>query len=379
MKEEPRSEGIQRFDYTILMAALALVGIGLITIYSASCILAHEKFGDPFHFLKKQVIFAILGVGLMLVVIHIPYERYRPFVYPALGVALALLVAVLLPLGQGHSRANRWLTIGPLTFQPSELAKLSLVLYMAYSLAKKRERGTIKRFSLGFLPHAMAAGAMMLLLFKEPDLGATLIVGAVAFTMMFLAGVRLRHLILCLIPGAVLLLHKIHGYQWERIETFLKYFMAPWEATLKEAYHLKQACYALANGGLVGMGLGMGRQKLFYLPEPHTDFVFAVIGEEWGFLGISVVCLLFVVLTLGGAKVALAIKDPFGSLLAMGIVVLIGIQATANMAVAVGLLPTKGMALPLVSYGGSSLIANLIAIGILVHLSGRIPRGGEDS
>lgn len=367
------------YDYSIILSALFLVGIGIVMTYSASCVIAQERYGDSFLFLRRQCLFALIGIGGMFWAIHFRYENYRKFVYPLMFVALALLVGVLLPLGDSHGRAQRWLSIGGVSFQPSEGAKLVLVMYLAHSLAKKRERGTVKSFSLGFLPHLMVAGAMMVLLFKEPDLGATLVVGGLAFLMMFIGGVRWRYLLISTVPALLVIFHKLQGYQWERIETFLKYFMAPWEASLKDAYHLKQACYALANGGLLGVGVGMGKQKLFYLPEPHTDFIIAVIGEEWGLVGVAAVCILYCVLILSGAKVAMALKDSFGSLLAIGIVALIGLQAWGNMAMAVGVLPTKGMALPLISYGGSSLITNLWAVGILVHLSARVQREGEGS
>ncbi|MEJ5374989.1 MAG: putative lipid II flippase FtsW [bacterium] len=371
-------ERIRRYDYTILVAALALVCIGIVMSYSASCVLAQERFGDPFHFIKRQSLLALLGVVLMVVTMNIPYERYRHLVYPALILSLAALAAVLMPwLSHPNAKVYRWISLGWFSFQPSEAAKLALVLYLAYSLAKKRERGTIKSFRVGFLPHVLVALLMMGLLLKEPDLGGALVVGAICFVMMFLAGVRLAYMILALAPGALLMVSRLQGYQMERIETFLRYFFSPWEATLKDAYHLKQSCYALANGGFLGMGLGMGRQKLFFLPEPHTDFIIAVIGEEWGLLGVLAVCLLFLVLIVGGAKIALSIKDPFGSLLAMGIVTLIGLQAVSNMAMAMGLLPTKGMVLPFVSYGGSSLVVNLVAVGVLIQLSTRAQREEE--
>ncbi|MGQ9859085.1 MAG: putative lipid II flippase FtsW [Thermodesulfobacteriota bacterium] len=371
-------EQLRKYDYSILLAALALVGIGIVMSYSASCVLAQERFGDPFHFVKRQSLFALVGLVAMLAAMNLPYEKYRLLVYPALMLAVAALVAVLLPgLGQQAGRVHRWLSIGRVSFQPSEAAKLALVLYLAYSLSKKRERGTIRRFTVGFLPHAIVAGVMVILLIREPDLGAALMVAAIAFIMMLLAGVRTLHMLLALIPGGIFLFYKLQGYQWERIETFMRFFMSPWEATLKEAYHLKQSCYALANGGLWGMGLGLGRQKLFFLPEPHTDFIISVIGEEWGLLGVAAVCLLFLVLVLGGAKIAMALKEPFASLLAMGIVTLIGMQAAANMAMAMGLLPTKGMALPFVSYGGSSLVVSLTAVGILIQLSAGAQREEE--
>jgi cell division protein FtsW len=346
--------------------------------YSASCIMAQERFGDPFHFLKRQSLFALLGILCMGVAMNVPYRSYRRIAYPALALALVALIAVLVPpFGHRVGGASRWIFLGGLGFQPSEVAKLALVLYLAYSLSKKKERGTIRRFSIGFLPHALAAGGVMLLLLKEPDLGSAIIVGVLAFVMMFLAGVRSIFLLLTVGAAVPFLYSRLQGYQWERIEIFMQYFLAPWDAPLKEAYHIKQSCFAMANGGLFGMGLGMGRQKLFFLPEPHTDFIIAVIGEEWGYLGITLVCLLLLVLLVGGAKIAMTIKDPFGSLLAMGIVAMIGLQCTVNMAMAMGLLPTKGMALPFLSYGGSSLLVNLTAVGVLIQLSSHAQRGEE--
>lgn len=371
-------ERLRNYDLTILVAALALVGIGIVMTYSASCVMAQERFGDAFHFLRRQAVFAVVGVLCMALAINFPYRGYRQLAYPLLLLALVALVAVFIPpFGHRVGGASRWLSAGGIGFQPSEAAKLVLVLYLAYSLARKRERGTIGRFSIGFLPHMLVAGLFMALLLKEPDLGSALIVGALAFLMMFLAGVRVRYLLLTGAAAVPFLHSHLQGYQWERIGTFLEHFVAPWNAPLKEAYHLKQSCFALANGGLFGMGLGMGRQKLFFLPEPHTDFIIAVIGEEWGFLGIVVVSLLFLVLLVGGARIAMAVKDPFGALLAMGIVAMLGLQMTINMAMTMGLLPTKGMALPFLSYGGSSLVMSLTAVGILIHLSGQAQRGEE--
>lgn len=365
-------ERLRQYDYGILIAVLALVGVGMVMIYSSSCILAQERFGDSFHFLKRQALFAVLGIVLMIAAMNFPYENYRRVAYPLLLVGVLALVAVLIPpFGHRVGGANRWLHLGPITVQPSEGVKLIVVIYLAYSLSRKRERGIVRRLVTGFLPHLLVAGLVGGLLFKEPDLGSALIVGGLAFIMMFLAGVRLTYLLLTAGAAAPLLYRHLQGYQWDRIGVFLQYLFAPWEAPLKEAYHIKQACYALANGGLLGMGLGMGRQKLFYLPEPHTDFIIAVVGEEWGFLGILVVCFLFLVILVGGAKIAMAVKDQFGSLLAMGIVAMIGLQGSINMAMAMGLLPTKGMALPFLSYGGSSLVTNLLAIGLLIQLSGQ--------
>jgi cell division protein FtsW len=368
---------LRHFDYTILIAALALVGIGIVMIYSASSIMAQQRYGDAFLFLKRQCLFAMVGIVCMAVAMNVPSRWWPKLVYPLLIVALVALVLVLLPVfGRQVGGASRWLSLGGFSFQPSEGAKLILVLYLAHSLSRKKVKGTIQKFSTGMIPHLAVAGVFAALVIKEPDLGTSVTIGALTFIMMFLAGVRMRYL------GAVLLLtvpvfyFQVKGYQWERIGIFLRYLFSPWEAPLSEAYHIKQSCFALANGGLFGLGLGMGHQKLFFLPEPHTDFIISVIGEEWGFLGILLVCFLFLVLLVSGGRIAMAIKDPFASLTAMGIVLLIGLQSVVNMSMAMGLLPTKGMALPFLSYGGSSLVVSLTAIGILIHLSGHAQRGG---
>jgi cell division protein FtsW len=374
--EEGSLERLRHFDYTILIAALALVGIGIVMIYSASCIMAQQRYGDAFLFLKRQSLFALFGIFCMAVAMNMPYRWWRHLVYPLILLTVAALVLVLIPpFGRQVGGASRWLHIGGFNFQPSEAAKLVLVVYLAYSLSRKKERGTVHRFTTGLLPHVLFSGTLMIFVLKEPDLGTSIIMGVLAFVMMFLAGVPLRFLSLTMLAALPYIYYQIKGYQWERILVFLKYLFSPWNAPLQEAYHIKQSCFALANGGLFGQGLGMGNQKLFFLPEPHTDFIISVIGEEWGFLGILVVCFLFLVLLVSGARIALALRDPFGSLLAMGIVMLIGLQGMINMAMALGLLPTKGMALPFLSYGGSSLVVSLTAVGILIHLSSKAQQG----
>ncbi len=368
-------ERLRQFDYTILIATMALVGIGIVMIYSASSILAQQRFGDPFHFLKKQCLYALVGIVCMVIAMNVPCLWWRRLVYPLLLLSAVSLALVFVP-GIGHKAggAARWIRIGGVNLQPSEGAKLVLVLYLAYSLARKRERGTVHRFSTGLIPHMAIPGILMVLVLREPDLGTAITMGALTLTLMFVAGVRIRHLLLTALGALPLLYLQMKQFQWERIEQFLRYFPHPWDTPLREAYHIKQSCYALANGGLFGQGLGMGRQKLFFLPEPHTDFILSVLGEEWGFVGILVVCFLFLLVLISGARIALALKDPFGSLLAMGIVVMLGMQGAVNMAMTLGLLPTKGLPLPLVSYGGSSLVVSLTAIGILIHLSGHAQR-----
>lgn len=371
-------ERLKHYDYTILMAVLALVGIGIVMIYSASCILAQASKGDPFFFLKRQCLFALVGIIAMGLSMRVPYRLYRYLAYPFLFLTVVSLVLVLIPsIGHTVGGASRWIQIGGINFQPSEAAKLALILYLAYSLSRKKERGTLDRFSTGLLPHLVISGIPMFLVFREPDLGTALTMGALAFTMMFLAGVRLRYLILTIVALLAISYFQLQAYQWARISDFMQYASQPWEANLDEAYHMKQSCYALANGGFLGLGLGNGPHKLFYLPEPHTDFVISVIGEEWGFVGILLICFLFMLILVSGGRIAVAVQDSFGSLLAIGIVLMLGVQIVVNMGMAMGLLPTKGMTLPFLSYGGSSLVVSLTAIGILIHLSGCTQRGGK--
>ena len=374
------AEKIRNFDYTVLIAALALVCFGIVMIYSASSIAAEEKYGTAFHFLKRQSLFALLGICAMVIAINFPYRWYRYVIYPALALSAASLVIVLLPpFAHNVGGASRWLVWGPVSFQPSEGAKLVLIIYLAHSLARKKERGTLRRFSTGALPHFLVTGLFMTLMLKEPDLGAALCIAALSGIMMFLAGIPLFYLVFAVLMAAPFLYVNLQGYHLERIHVFLKYFMRPWDASLHEAYHIKQSLFALANGDLLGVGLGNSMQKLFFLPAPHTDFIISVIGEEWGFVGIAVVNLLYIVILVSGARIAMSVKDRFGALLAMGIVFIIGLQEVINMAMAMGLLPTKGMALPFLSYGGSSLLMNLTAVGILIQLSSHAREEGGAS
>jgi cell division protein FtsW len=369
---------LKHYDYTILIAVLALVGIGIVMIYSASCILAQERFGDPLYFLKRQSLFALLGIVGMVLAMRIPYRAYKYLVYPMIVLAVISLLLVLTPVFR-HTvgGANRWIQIGSFTIQPSEGVKLALILYLAYSLARKKARGTIGRFSTGVLPHLIVSGILMFLVLKEPDLGTAVTLGALVFMMMFLAGVRLRYLIMTMfVLGAILYL-QLEDYQRQRIVTFSGHLFCPWDASLEDGYHIKQSCYVLANGSWFGQGLGDGRHKLFFLPEPHTDFIISVIGEEWGFVGLLFTCFLFILVLVSGGKIAMAIKDPFGGLLAMGIVLMLGLQVVFNISMALGLLPTKGMVLPFLSYGGSSLVVSLTAVGVLIHLSSHTQQGGS--
>lgn len=353
---------------TLLIAIpLFLLGLGIIMIYSSSSIVAAERFRDSAYFLKKQLLFGLIGTMAMFVVMRAPYAAFTRSAYLLWAGALVLLVAVIFPgIGTRAGGAVRWLRFGPLSFQPAELAKLAVIATLACSLSKK-DLGRIRCFSIGVLPHLLLVLPACLLILLQPDFGTAMMLVAVMFVMLFVAQIRMVHLA---IMGGVasvcgFLLVCLRGYRMERILAFLD----PWEHATGSGFQVVQSMLALGSGGLTGAGLGQGSQKLFYLPEPHTDFILAVIGEETGFVGIVVVVVLFALLVLAGLRVALCAGDLFGCYFAIGITSLIGLQTIVNMGVVMGLLPTKGIPLPFVSYGGTSLLINLICVGILLSIS----------
>jgi cell division protein FtsW len=264
----------------------------------------------------------------------------------------------------------RWLKFQFFSFQPSEFAKLGLVVFLAYLLDKKEEK--IRSFSFGFLPPVLLSGLVIALVMKEPDFGAAFFLTVMVFLLLFVSGARVIYIvgaILAAIPVAYTLLMNV-GYRYKRLMGFIR----PWDDPTGTSFQIIQSFLSFGSGGLFGLGLGEGRQKLFFLPAPHTDFIFSIIGEELGLVGAMGVVLLFFILTLRGIQIGLSIEDRFGSYLALGITLMISLQAVINMAVVLGLLPTKGLTLPFISYGGTSLIANLIGVGILLHLSTRAER-----
>ncbi len=364
-------KGKKRLDFILLFSALALVGIGIIMVYSTSAIIAADRFGDPYYFLKRQALYAAVGFVLMLVMMFFPYEILKRFAYPILIFSILLLIVVLVP-GIGHRTggAMRWLKIQSFSFQPSEFAKLGLVIFLAYLLAKKEEK--IRSFSFGFLPPVLLSGLVIALVMKEPDFGAAFFLTVMVFLLLFVGGARVIYMaaaFLIAIPVAYALLMNV-GYRYKRLMSFIR----PWEDPSGAGFQIIQSFLSFGSGGLFGLGLGEGRQKLFFLPAPHTDFIFSVIGEELGLVGATAVVLLFFILTLRGIQIGLSLEDRFGVYLALGITLMVSLQAVINMGVVLGLLPTKGLTLPFVSYGGTSLIANLAGIGILSQLSTRVER-----
>jgi cell division protein FtsW len=364
-------KGRLRFDFILLIVTLALVGVGIVMVYSTSAIMAGDRFQDPYYFLKKQALFAGIGVILMILTLWMPYRILKRLAYPILIVSVLLLVAVLIPgIGYRAGGAMRWLKIQSVSFQPSEFAKLGLVIFLAYFLTKKDEK--IRSFSFGFLPTVLLSGLVIILVAKEPDLGAALFLSAMVFLLLFVSGARVIYMagaLLLTVPVVYTLLTNV-GYRYKRLISFIR----PWDDPTGASFQIIQSFLSFGSGGLFGLGLGEGRQKLFFLPAPHTDFIFSVIGEELGLVGAMVVVLLFFVFTVRGIQIGLSLDDRFGTYLALGVTLMISLQAVINMAVVLGLLPTKGLTLPFISYGGTSLITNLVGVGILLHLSTRVDR-----
>jgi cell division protein FtsW len=301
------------------------------------------------------------------------YHRFRPLTYPILAVVTVMLTLSVIGFGHSGGGATRWLSLGPIHIQPSEAAKLGLVLWLAYSLAKKKER--VKSFSVGMLPHLIMAGGLMLLCLKQPDFGGSVVLLFLTFTLLFVAGARLGYLLGVGILGAIAAgwLVQAEAYRLNRVRAFLD--MANHRHDL--AYQPFQSVMSFGSGGWFGLGLGNGLQVL-YLPEAHTDFVSAIIGEELGFLGILALISAYLVIVVQGVRAALRSSDDYGAYIAFGISALFGVQALVNMAVAMAMLPTKGLTLPFISYGGSSLLVNATAMGILLNTSrSRSPLSAE--
>lgn len=361
-----RAEG---YDFIILLMVVALTCFGLVMVFSASSIMATKKFHDGFYFLKRQGIYAVLGFITMALTMRVDYHFWRKSAIPVLLVCLGLLVLVLIPgIGGSAGGSSRWLRLPGFSFQPSEMAKIAFIMYMAYSLDKKQDK--VKVFSSGFLPYMVVLAVMLLLLLKQPDLGSSLTLGAVAMAMLFAAGTRLSYIISMVVMALPFLYYAVMhvDYRRRRIMAFLN----PWEDPTNTGFQIIQSWIAVGTGGVFGQGLGEGKQKLFYLPEAHTDFIFSVAGEELGFIGVVVIASMLFLLVQRGIRVALYAEDNFGRSLAFGISTLIGLEAFVNIAVVTGIFPTKGLALPFVSYGGSSLIITLFAVGILLNISSRV-------
>jgi len=356
------------YDFMILIPAILLITLGLIAVYSSSSNLAEHRLGDSYFYLKRQAAFGLAGVALMFVMRYIPCTLYAKAVYPLLMVSLFLLALLFVP-GLGHrvGGASRWLGFGGFTFQPSELAKFSLAVYLAYSMSKKGK--DMETLTKGLLPHLVVAGLFILLILRQPDLGTAVIIASWILIALFVGGVRIYQLLSLFLLSAPAVAWLVWQADY-RVKRWLA-FLNPWEDPRGIGFQIIHSFLAFGSGGFFGVGLGNSKQKLFYLPEPHTDFALSIIGEELGLVGVLAVILLFGLLIAGGIRAALKAKDLYSTYLAVGLTSFIGLQVLINMGVVMGLLPTKGLTLPLISYGGSSLLVTMAGIGVLLNISAR--------
>jgi cell division protein FtsW len=351
-------------DPVLAATVVALVGFGVVMVYSASAVQATVQYHDPQFFLKRQVVYAVVGLLGTWLASRIDYHRLYKLTYPVLAIVGLLLLACVVGFGHSGGGAARWLSVGPVHVQPAEMAKVALVIWLAYSLAKKAEK--IKTFTVGFLPHLIVAGAYMLLCMKQPDFGSAVVLLLLTFTMLFIAGAKVGYILGASILGGALgaAAIRFREYRYERYLAWLH--MDQHRQDL--AYQPFQSVMSFGSGGPTGLGIGRGLQTL-YLPEAHTDFVAAIIGEELGFLGVAALCGVYLLLVARGVRAALRAPDDFGSFLAFGLSTMFGVQALVNLSVALAILPTKGLTLPFVSFGGSSLLVNAVAAGILLNIS----------
>ncbi|HNV24164.1 MAG TPA: putative lipid II flippase FtsW [Candidatus Omnitrophota bacterium] len=351
---------------SLAIMVLCLISFGIVMIYSASGIFALKELKDSMYFLNRHLIFLFIGGILTIVMMSFDYRELKRWIKPLLILSIILLVLVLIPgIGKASSGARRWFKIGFFSFQPSEFVKLVVLIYMADFLSRKQAK--VSDLWRGFLPPFFVMGVICLLVVKQPDLGNAVLIASSIFVMLFIAGTRISYLgaiVMMAIPALYFLITKV-AYRMKRIISFID----PWKDSLGVGFQLTQSQIALGAGGLWGVGLGHSTQKLFYLPAAHTDFIFSIIGEELGLLGTLIVIFLFMGFIWQGARIAKRTTDSFGYFLATGIVAMLGMQAVVNIGVSIGALPTKGLPLPFISYGGSALIFNMMAVGILLNIS----------
>lgn len=353
-------------DLILLLSIAALLLVGVVMVYSSSYIWAEYKFNDPFHHLKRQLLFAGAGVVSMVFLMNIPYLTWKKYAKPLLILCFILLLLVLIPgIGMVRGGARSWIGVGAFSVQPSEFMKLGLIIFLSTILANYQKY--ITSFKKGFLPCLLLVFSAFGLIMLQPDLGTGMVLVLTCMLMIFIAGAKFSHFIGLAVLGLVGFVFLIASapYRISRITAFLN----PWEDPLGDGFQIIQSLYAIGPGGLLGLGFGNSLQKYFYLPEPQTDFIFAVIAEELGFIGGTIIILLFACLLWRGIKVALGAPDLFGKFLAIGITGMLAIQAMINISVVIGLIPVTGITLPFLSYGGSSLTLTLCSVGILLNIS----------
>lgn len=355
-----------RIDVFLFLITIALIGLGVLMIYSASAITANEYTGDAYYFLKRQICWIILGLIGLFGAWRLNYHKLQNKSFSLFIAGVFLLGLTLVPgLGEKIGGATRWLKIGFLSFQPSELLKVVFVVFLTDFIVRKKS--DLQNFFKGFVPSLILLLIVSIILLKQPHFGMIILLGMVTVSVLFVGGARIQHLIYLILIAVptIYILVLITPYRFRRLAAFLN----PWADPEHTGYHIIQSLIALGSGGLCGVGLGESKLKLFYLPQSSTDFIFAVIGEEGGFLLAVVVILLFFGFAFAGCKISLSAKDSYGSLLAFGITMLIIMQSLLNIGVVTAVIPTTGMPLPFISFGGSSLLLNMIGVGIILNVA----------
>ena len=360
-------------DFTLLLVTLLLVFIGIIMVFSSSWPEAMQKFDNGYYFLKKQVIFATLGLVLMIVFMNIDYKVWKKFSFLIYLIALGTVALLFTPLGVNYKGAKRWIDIGVTTFMPADAVKIGSIIFFSNFLANKKEdTGTLRQ---GTIPALIIIGISCGSIYIQRDLGTTLTLAGAMVAMFFVSGMKISHLVSLItmaVTGAFVIFKKAaqnpeskNAYRLRRIISFKD----PFADKQGDGWQAVQSLYALGSGGLFGLGLGKSRQKFFYIPEPYNDFIFSIIGEELGFVGAFIVILLYLLLVWRGVRIALSAKDSFGCYLATGITALVTVQSLIHIAVVTSSIPTTGITLPFISAGGTSLVLYMSAMGILLNIS----------
>ncbi|MBI5574483.1 MAG: putative lipid II flippase FtsW [Elusimicrobia bacterium] len=351
------------YNHWVLIIVLALVSIGIVMVLSASGGMADYRYGSPAKFFLKQVLWVVLGIFSLLFFSVFDYNKLKKFVVPLLIFTVLLLISVLL-FGTTVSGAKRWLRFGPVGFQPSEIAKITVIIFLAWYIDRRTSK--IKNFNDGLLKPFFVVGFILILIFLERDFGVPFLIFMITVFLLFVGGANYLYIIFAAAAAVPVVIYAVikEPYRLKRITTFLN----PWADPQGAGYQLVQSLIAMGSGGLFGTGLGKSIVKMLFLPDPHTDFIFPIIGEEFGFIGTMLILSLFFALFIFGIKIAVNAKNLFGQLLAFGITVMITLQALINMSVSVGVIPTKGLPLPFISFGGSSILVILTSVGILLNI-----------
>ena len=358
-------EGLRGARILVFAVTITLIAIGVVMIYSSSAVYAYDKFGDNMYFIRRHLLSLAVGVTLAMVFMRVDLDRLRRHSRKLLALTLLLLVLVLIPgIGVAVGGARRWLRIGAMSLQPVEAAKPFFLLYLADFLDRKQlESDSLLKV---YIPALLMICAISALVVLQPDLGSSIEIAVIGIIVLFVYGARLKHIFFTLAAGLPFLGMMIIGstYRFARIMAYLD----PWKDPRGTGFQMIQSFTALGSGGVLGVGLGNSKQKLFYLPESHTDFIFSILGEELGFMGAGAIVILFIILLWNGMRITLKKASEFSRLLAFSITALIGLEAIINIGVSTGALPTKGLPLPFLSYGGSSLVVHMILIGMLLNL-----------